>query len=80
MADLSTLQGWLTEAEQAQHELSIGKSVVEVWRDGRRITYSKADLAALRLYIADLKRQIADLTGVASDDPMYRRTNFVPRF
>jgi len=63
MADLTTLQSWLTAAEQAHHELRIGARAVKVNYDGQSVEYSQASADKLLRYIRDLKRQIAELTG-----------------
>ncbi len=54
MFDLTTLLGWKADAQAAYHQLQIGKSVVEVWRDGRRLNYTKADVVTLRTYLTEL--------------------------
>jgi hypothetical protein len=49
----------LQEAENALHDLNIGRQVVEVTdQNGERIRYAQATRSELRAYIADLKRQI----------------------
>jgi len=55
-----TLQERLQEAEQAFHDLSIGKAVAEL-RDsnGETVRYTQASRANLSSYIADLRSQIA---------------------
>lgn len=58
MATLDQLNTWLSEAEAARHSLAMGEAVVEVWRDGRRVTYSRANLAALTSYIDRLNAEI----------------------
>lgn len=64
MADLSTLQTRLTEAETALHDLTIGRREVSVsWSDGQQVSYSKTNIDELRRYVQDLKTQIAELTG-----------------
>lgn len=70
MADLAVLQSRLAEAESALHDLQIGKRVVEVWRDGRRVTFTSAQdsIGNLESYITELTGQIATITGVASTD------------
>jgi hypothetical protein len=80
MTDLATLQTRLTEAESQLHKLVTGTSVVEVWRDGRRIIYSKADIEALRSYISDLKAEIAAQTGETMADTRLNRRFYGPRF
>lgn len=54
-----TLQDRLNEAEQALHDLAIGKSVAEL-RDsnGETVRYTVANRGALNAYIADLRRQL----------------------
>lgn len=47
----------LTEAEDALHKLLIGTSEVELSYDGRTIKYTKANIADLRAYIAELKAE-----------------------
>jgi hypothetical protein len=76
MADLATLQGWITEAEAAMHALQTGKRVQNIWRDGRRIEFTPApdSINRLKEYIADLNSQIATITGVASTDWRLNRT------
>ena len=55
-----TLAERLAEAESALHRLIIGRGVVEVTdANNERVSYSRTSLAALRAYIADLRRQIA---------------------
>jgi hypothetical protein len=71
MASLSTLQGWLTDAEAALHQLNIGAQVVEVEHGDMKTTYTKADLSALRAYIGDLKAQIVAAGGTV--DTLRRR-------
>ena len=62
MADSATLQQRLDEAENAYHQLQIGRTEVTVsYQQGtgaRAVTYSQADRGALAGYIADLKRQL----------------------
>lgn len=80
MADLATLQGWKTEAETALHELQMGQKVYEVWRDGRRVIYTQANVGSLEAYIAKLERQIAALGGEASTDAANNRRAARPVF
>ncbi len=68
MADLATLQTRLAEAETAEHSLLTGTRVAVVARDGRRIEYTPGSLPQLQAYIADLRSQIAALTGTPSTD------------
>lgn len=66
MASLAQLQTWLTEAENARHSLALGEQVVEVWKDGRRVTYNRGSLADLDAYIKRLERDIEQATNVAA--------------
>lgn len=63
-----TLQQRLDEAEDALHRLMTGAQVVQ-FRDanGEQLSYTAANAARLRGYIADLKRQL----GQPGDGPMY---------
>ena len=76
MATLDQLQTWLGEAESARHALAMGEALVEVWRDGRRVTYSKASLNDLQSYIDWLNAEIARVTAQASGKPRRRALGF----
>jgi len=66
----------LGEAQTALHKLIIG-SKVEVLRDGEKaMTYSKAEIAQLRAYVADLQAKVNDCNGVASG--RRRIIHFIP--
>lgn len=56
---MATLQERLDEAEQAYHDLCIGKGVVEL-RDsnGETVRYNIASLPRLTAYIAQLKGEL----------------------
>ena len=58
MADKATLQMQLSEAEGALHRLMTGAQEVSVDYEGHSATFTKANEAALRRYIRDLKRQL----------------------
>ena len=59
MATQEQLQTWLTEAEQALHDLNIGGTVVKLKdASGDEVEYSKADVRRLESYIASLKAQL----------------------
>jgi len=64
---MATLAEQLREAEEALHDLAIGKSVAEC-RDsnGEMVRYTMASRPALLAHIAHLKRCIADVQPVRS--------------
>lgn len=59
VADRATLETWLAAAQAARHKLLTGSQVETVsyqQGDGQRmVKYTKADLAALNAYIAELQ-------------------------
>ena len=63
MADLATLQSYLSGAESALNKLLTGQLVVEFDRAGTKIRYTPANIEELRRYIAELRSQIAALGG-----------------
>jgi hypothetical protein len=54
-----TLQEKISEAEEALHDLSLGKRVVSITRNGKSLTYTATTQVNLELYIARLKSQIS---------------------
>ena len=58
-ADLIVLKARLTQAQDALHQLYIGKAVVTV-RDsnGEMITYQNASIGELAAYVQSLERQV----------------------
>jgi hypothetical protein len=58
MADLQTLNTRLTEAEDALHQLALGKTKVEIQINGRKVVYTPANSKNLEGYISKLKNQI----------------------
>lgn len=73
MDDLDTLKQWLADALAARQSLMTGGQVQEVWRDGRRMKFTSANLADLNAYITDLYRRIAELEGADAGARPYRR-------
>lgn len=53
-----TLQERINEAESALHELSLGKRVVKITRDGRSLELGQTNATDLRRYITELKNQL----------------------
>ncbi len=53
-----TLQERITEAENALHELSLGKRVVKITRNGKSLEFGQTDSVSLRRYITELKNQL----------------------
>lgn len=66
MADLSTLQARLTEAETAYHALLTGTRQVEADFNGVRVKYTATDAGKLAAYIGELKAQIAAAGGTVT--------------
>ena len=66
MADLTTLQTYLSEAEAALHTVMLGKNAQALGRDGKQVTYTPADAKTLRSYIGQLKADIASLGGTGT--------------
>lgn len=62
MTDTAVLTTRLAEAEEALHQLSIGGGTATVKYDGREVTYTKADMNGLKLYIRGLKEQLGEVT------------------
>lgn len=58
MTDTAILEARLAQAEQALHDLSIGKTTASVSYDGKSVSYTQTNIGQLRGYIADLKRQL----------------------
>ncbi|EWY36764.1 hypothetical protein N825_25355 [Skermanella stibiiresistens SB22] len=71
MTDETTLRRRLTEAEDALHRLTIGKSVTVASGDGSSITYAPAQSAQLRLHIAELKIKLGECAGYAPAMPRF---------
>ena len=72
MTDLTTLETCLSQAEAALHLLATGsqRQTVDIGTGGR-VAYTAANVVDLRLYIADLKAQIAKLKGLSRRAPIY---------
>lgn len=69
MADLTTLQTWLTAAESAYQALLTGSQAEEVEHSGTmRIRYTRAQAGELAAYIDRLKSQIAAAGGTVTGE------------
>lgn len=66
MADLTTLQTWLTEAERAYHALQTGAQTVKVQHGDMAQDYTPASTADLRRYIDELRGQVLALGGTVT--------------
>lgn len=75
MTDINTLRQRLGEAEAAKHKLLTGSMRERISRGGTDITYTRADIAKLERYIAELQTDIARAMGAAP-----RRTILNPYF
>lgn len=58
MVDRALLQTRLDEAETALHQLLVGKASVSLSYQGESVTFTAADEARLRAYIAQLKAEL----------------------
>lgn len=72
MATKEVLQARLDAAEEALHQLMIGKKQVEIEYDGHRVKYTQAKSGELRNYIIQLKTQLGQSSG--------RSKAILPRF
>lgn len=66
----ATLTTWLSEAQTALHEVSIGKRTVTLALGDKRVSFSPADVRALRAHIAQIQTAIAIATGSTSASPV----------
>jgi len=73
MATSTQIQNWITEAESKRHEVATGQAVLELWRDGRRVTMKISSLAELNSYIATLKAELVEAQIAEGVTPTTRR-------
>ena len=66
----TTLETKLAEAEKALHDLTIGKSAVDVWDGDFRVTYTPAKRDLLETYIAGLKAEISPAACLPTRRPL----------
>ncbi|MCD1245838.1 gpW family protein [Vibrio cholerae] len=55
---MTTLKEKLAEAENAFHQIQMGKMAVSIQKGDRRIEFNRANVHELRAYIDDLKGQL----------------------
>lgn len=66
---LATISGWLTEAQLALHDLSVGKKVVKIGTGDKQIAFTAADIRQLRAYVGRLQMEIAVRGGQSAAQP-----------
>jgi len=71
MADLITLQTWLTDAEVALQALQTGTQEMQIDHADMRVAYTKAEVGQLQSYIDSLRARIAAAGGTV--DGLRRR-------
>lgn len=65
MTDCLTKKLWLAEAELALHRLLTGTAEQTVqFGPSKSVTYTQGNINQLKVYIEDLKNQIADCEGI----------------
>lgn len=70
--DSVTLALWLSDAQLARHKLATGTKEASVGYDGKSVTFTQSDLYKLDVYIADLLKALAELSGVVTrKGPIY---------
>jgi hypothetical protein len=67
-----TLQQWLTVAQTAYMQLATGGKPVTVSYDGKSVTYTAAEGAALQSFIGLLQRQLGINRGRRAIRPYFR--------
>lgn len=77
MADLTTLNSRLADAESALHQLQIGTLEVQIEHGDMRVTYTKQNAGMLRGYIDDLRAQIMALGGAVDQKPRRAMTVYL---
>ncbi len=54
-----TLQERIAEAEQALHQLQIGKAVAKISRGGKTVEFTQANVSQLQTYLNQMKAEQA---------------------
>lgn len=68
----TTLQQWLTTAQNAYMQLATGSKVVSVGYDGKQVSYTAADGAQLQAFIGLLQRMLGINHGRRAIRPYFR--------
>jgi len=63
MASAAEIQSAIDQLESVKTQLALGKSVQMTGYDGKTVTYRNTDMAAINGRIAELRYQLAQLTG-----------------
>lgn len=71
MTDTATLQARLEEAEGVLHDWIMGSRETAIAYNGRSLTYNQTNEAVLRRYIAELKRQLGQASGLRPLRPFF---------
>lgn len=75
--DLNQLKTWLSAAQTALHQVTIGGKAAEVLVDGHKVVYTQTSVNSLRQYIADLRARIIAAGGTEADGGVSRRVGQV---
>jgi hypothetical protein len=66
----ATLQTWLTDSQNALHQLALGKQVVRVaTSDGKSVAFTAGDVDKLKQHIRALQAAISIASGQSSGQP-----------
>lgn len=65
----TTLSTWLSEAQTALHDLSVGKRVVHIATGDKTLSFTAANVRQLRSYIGRLQMEIAIRAGNTTAQP-----------
>lgn len=68
----ATLQQWLTDAQLALHEISIGRRVQASGYDGKNVTLTATDIGKIENWITQLQRQLGMKIRRHAIRPMFR--------
>lgn len=68
----ATLRQWLSDAQLALHELSIGRRVQATGYDGKQVTLTPTDVGTVENWIVTLQRQLGMRIRRQAIRPMFR--------